>query len=560
MAEEKEKSLNFIEEIIEADLKTGKHEEIITRFPPHPNGYLHIGHAKAICLNFGLTEIYGGETNLRFDDTNPTTEGEEYIEAIKRDIEWLGFTWDRECYASDYFDELYEMAIKLIKDGKAYVDESDFDTINEMKGDTSKPGVESPHRDRDIDENLRLLEEMKAGKHPEGSMVLRAKIDMSSPNMHMRDPIMYRIKKEAHIRTGNKWNIYPMYDFAHGQSDSIEHITHSLCSIEFENHRPLYNWFIENLDIYPSRQIEFARLHLSYTVVSKRKLLQLVNEGYVDGWDDPRMPTITGMRRRGYTPEAIRDFCDRIGLTKRENMIDYSLLEYSVRDQLNAVAPRVMGVVDPLKVVITNYPIGKVEYLPAVNNPEDEDSGVRELPFSREIYIDRADFMVDPPKKFFRLHPGSNTRLKSAYILHCEGYKEGEDGDVEEIYCTYYPDSKSGSDNSGIKARGTLHWVSAEHSIPVELRMYDRLFTDPFPDGHADKDFKEFINEDSLHVKTNSRVEPSLVDAEVGQVFQFFRRGYFVLDKDSTEERYVFNRTVALKSKWKKLKKQNKGK
>lgn len=557
MAEEKD-NLNFIEEIIVEDLKSGKHDEIKTRFPPHPNGYLHIGHAKAICLNFGLTEEYGGETNLRFDDTNPSTESREYIDSIKNDIRWLGFEWDNEFYASDYFDELYEMAVKLIKNGKAYVDESDFDTINAQKGDTSTPGIESKYRNRPMEESLELLEDMKSGKYPEGSMVLRARIDMSSPNMHMRDPIMYRIKKEKNLRTGDAWNIYPMYDYAHGQSDALEHITHSLCSIEFENHRPLYNWFIENLDIFLSRQIEFARLNLSYTVLSKRKLLQLVNEGYVNGWDDPRMPTISGMRRRGFSAAAIRDFCDRIGVTKRDNVIDYSLLEYSVRDHLNKIAPRVMGVIHPLKLIITNFPEDKVELLPTVNNPEDPDSGIREVPLTREIYIDKDDFMVDPPKKFFRMAPGRDTRLKSAYILHCEDCKmNDETGEVEEVYCTYYPESKSGEDTSGIKPKGTLHWVSASKGKSVELRMYDRLFNDPFPDGHKEKDFKEFINPDSLQVIENSVVEPSLAGLKPGRVVQFFRKGYFVLDEDSTDEKLIFNRTVPLKSTWKKIKQNN---
>lgn len=552
MSEENLKSLNFVEEIIEDDLKTGKHHNIRTRFPPEPNGYLHIGHAKAICLNFGLTQKYGGTTNLRFDDTNPTSEGQEYIDAIKRDIKWLGFEWDNEFYASDYFDDLYEMAVKLIHDGLAYVDESDFDTINAMKGDTNTPGTESPYRNRPKEESLKLFEEMKEGKHPEGSMVLRAKIDMSSPNMHLRDPIIYRIKYDEHVRTGKEWNIYPMYDMAHGQSDAIENITHSLCSIEFENHRPLYNWLIQKLDLFPSRQIEFSRMHLAYTVVSKRKLLQLVEGGYVNGWDDPRMPTISGMRRRGYTPESIRDFCDRIGLTKRENLIDYSLLEYCVREHLNKIAPRVMAVINPLKLVITNYPEGKTEHLSVVNNPEDPDSGERDVLLTREIYIEKEDFMIDPPKKYFRLAPGKTVRLKSAYIIHCDDYKVNEEtGEVEEVYATYYPDSKSGHDTSGIKPKGTLHWVSAEHSKEVELRMYERLFTDPEPDSHEGIDFKEFINKDSLEVINHSRVETSLADAKPGDKFQFFRMGYFVVDPDSDGDKLVFNRTVSLKSAWK---------
>lgn len=557
MSDDNGKTLNFIEEIIENDLKTGKHKVIKTRFPPEPNGYLHIGHAKSICLNFGLTQKYGGSTNLRFDDTNPSSEGQEYIDAIKRDIQWLGFKWDNEFYASDYFPKLYEMAVKLIKDGLAYVDESSFEEINEMKGGTGKPGMESPYRNRPMEESLRLFEEMRDGKHPEGSMVLRAKIDMNSPNMHMRDPIIYRIKYDSHVRTGDTWNIYPMYDMAHGQSDALEEITHSLCSIEFENHRPLYEWLIEKLELFPSRQIEFARMNLSYAIVSKRKLLQLVNGNYVTGWDDPRMPTISGMKRRGYTPEAIRDFCDKIGLTKRENLIDYSLLEHCVRDHLNQIAPRVMAVQNPLKVVITNYPDDKVEQLSVVNNPEDPDSGSREVPFSKEIYIEREDFMVDPPKRYFRMAPGRNTRLKSAYILHCEDYKVDEKtGLVEEVYCTYYPDSKSGQDTSGIKPKGTLHWVSAKHAVEVELRLYDRLFTEPEPDAHEGKDFKEFFNENSLRVVEGSMVEPSLANAIPGDYFQFFRKGYFIVDPDSSSDKLIFNRTVPLKSAWKKLQKK----
>ncbi len=547
-----EKSLNFIEQIIEEDLASGKHDgRVQTRFPPEPNGYLHIGHAKAITVNFGIAQRYQGKCNLRFDDTNPTTESTEYVDSIKRDIAWLGAKWDNEFYASDYFDKLYEFAVDLIKKGLAYVDDSTADEIAEQKGTPNVPGTESPYRNRSVEENLELFEGMKNGDFPDGSKVLRAKVDMTSPNMHMRDPVIYRIKKEHHHRTGDKWCIYPMYDFAHGQSDSIEEVTHSLCSLEFIHHRPLYNWFIENLEIFPSRQIEFARMNVSYMITSKRKLLKLVEEGLVDGWDDPRMPTIAGMRRRGFPPEAIVNFCERAGVAKRDNLIDVGLLEFSVREVLNKEAPRYMAVLDPLKVVITNYPVDKVEQLEAVNNPEDESQGIHHMPFSREIYIERADFMEDPPKKYFRMAPGRNVRLKNAYILHCEDFKKNEaTGEVEEVYCTYYPDSRSGEDTSGIKAKGTLHFVSIEHAREAEVRLYDRLFTDETPTSHEDKDYLEFFNEDSLTVIEKAYIEPALADVAPGDRLQFMRRGYYCADDSHTPDKPVFNRTVTLRDTW----------
>ena len=558
MSVEKVASLNFIEMIIEDDLKNNKNEgRVHTRFPPEPNGYLHIGHAKSICLNFGLAEKYGGKTNLRFDDTNPTTEETEYVESIKNDIRWLGFDWeDREYYASDYFEELYQMAVKLIKKGKAYVDDSSQEEISSMRGIPTEPGVKSPYRDRSVEENLDLFARMRAGEFEEGEKVLRAKVDMSSPNMHMRDPIMYRILKAAHHRTGDQWVIYPMYDFAHGQSDSLELITHSICTLEFENHRPLYDWFIRELEIFPSRQIEFARLNLSYTVMSKRKLLQLVNEGLVNGWDDPRMPTISGLRRRGYTPESIRDFATRVGIAKRNSVSDLALLEYSVREDLNKKAPRVFGVLDPVKVVIKNYPEDKVEEMMAINNPEDETMGSRTMPFSREIYIERGDFMEDPPRKFFRLGPGRNVRLKNAYIIHCDDFVKNESGELVEVHCSYYPDSRSGSDTSGVKAKGTLHWVSVAHAIDAEVRLYDRLFTIEAPLAEKETDFKEFLNPDSLKIIPKAKVEPSLAEAEVGDRFQFMRKGYFCVDPDSSKDQLVFNRTVSLKDSWAKIQKK----
>jgi len=543
-----EKSLNFLEEIVEKDLKAGKYKTIITRFPPEPNGYLHMGHAKSICLNFGLANRYGGYTNLRFDDTNPVTEETEYVESIKNDVQWLGFQWKNELYASDYFSELYSLAVKLIKKGLAFVDDSSSEEIAAQKGTPTQPGTESPYRNRSIDDNLRLFEEMKEGKHRDGSKVLRAKVDMAHINMHMRDPIIYRIKHAHHHRTGDAWCIYPMYDFAHGQSDAIEKVTHSVCTLEFIPHRELYDWFIEKLEIYPSKQYEFARLNMTYTVMSKRKLLQLVNENHVRGWDDPRMPTLSGVRRRGYTPESIRDFCDKIGVAKRENLIDVGVLEFCVREHLNKISLRRMVVFDPVKVIITNYPEGKTEVLASENNPEDENSGSREIPFSRILYIEREDFMIDPPKKYFRLAPGQMVRLKSAYIIKCENAVTDPDGKVQELYCTYVPESRSGSDTSGISVKGTLHWVSAAHAINIEARIYDRLFK--VEDlSEAEGDFKDYINSASLNI-VNAVAEPSLKDAKPEERFQFLRTGYFCLDPDSANGKLVFNRTVTLRDMW----------
>lgn len=553
MSETTERSLNFIEQIIEEDIANGKHDKRIhTRFPPEPNGFLHIGHAKAIYVSFTVAQKYGGKTNLRFDDTNPVKEDTKYVDAIKRDIEWLGFKWDGEpLYTSDYFEQLYQFAVKLIKKGLAYVDDQSPEEIAAQKGSPTNPGTESPFRNRTVEENLNLFEQMRKGEFAEGSRVLRAKIDMAHSNMHMRDPLMYRIKFATHHRTGDQWCIYPMYDFAHGQSDSIEEITHSLCSLEFEVHRPLYNWFIENLEIFPSRQIEFARLNLNYTVMSKRKLLKLVEENIVDGWDDPRMPTISGLRRRGYTPESIRDFADRVGLAKRNNVIDFSLLEFSIRDHLNKIATRVMGVLRPIKLVITNYPEGQTEWLPTDNNPEDPEAGTREIPFSKVLYIERDDFMEDAPKKFFRLAPGKAVRLKSAFIVEYEKHVKDSNGQVTEVHVKYYENSKSGSDTSGVKAKGTLHWVSVEHAEKAEVRLYDRLFNEASPDA-KDRDFMQFINLDSLEIIENAYIEPMLKDAKVGEVFQFQRIGYFAVDsKYSKESKPVFNRTVTLKDGWK---------
>ncbi len=543
-----EKSLNFIEEIVEADLASGKYPSIITRFPPEPNGYLHIGHAKSICLNFGLAKKYGGKTNLRFDDTNPVTEETEYVESIKDDVRWLGFEWANELYASNYFDQLYEFAVKLIKKGLAYVDDSTSDEIAQQKGTPTTPGIRNQYAERAVEENLALFTEMRAGNYADGSKVLRAKIDMTSPNMLLRDPIIYRIKHAHHHRTGDKWCIYPMYDFAHGQSDSIEHITHSICTLEFVPHRDLYDWCIEKLEIFPSHQYEFARLNMTYTIMSKRKLLQLVNEHHVNGWDDPRMSTISGMRRRGYTAEAIREFCDRIGVAKRENLIDVGLLEFCVREHLNKIALRRMVVFDPLKVVITNYPEVS-ELLGSENNPEDVNAGSRDIPFSREIYIEREDFMEVAPKKYFRLAPGQMVRLKSAYIIKCEEVIKDASGNITEVHCTYIPESKSGSDTSGISVKGTLHWVSAAHAIHIEVRLYDRLFKVEDV-GNAEGDFKDHINDDSLHVIANAFAEPALKEDKVGDRYQFIRKGYFALDKDSTAGKLVFNRTVTLKDTW----------
>lgn len=546
---------HFIQQIIDADQEAGLHEgRVHTRFPPEPNGYLHIGHAKAICVNFGLAAEYGGSVNLRFDDTNPVKEDTEYVDAIRRDIAWLGFEWNGgEHYTSDYFETLYGYAVKLIEDGKAYVDEQTAEDIAAQKGTPTKAGTSSPFRDRPIEENLRLFQEMREGKHAEGSMVLRAKIDMAHANMHMRDPFMYRIKFAHHHRTGDAWCIYPMYDFAHGQSDSIEGITHSLCSLEFENHRPLYDWYIENLDIFPSKQREFARLNLNYTIMSKRKLLRLVEDGVVDGWDDPRMPTISGLRRRGYSPESIREFCDRVGVAKRNNVIDVGLLEFALRNHLNAVATRAMAVLRPVKLVVTNYPEGQIEWLPTENNPEDAQAGSRELPFSRELFIEADDFKVEGVnKKWFRLAPGRSVRLKSAYIVTYVDHVEDAEGNVTEIHVEYHPNSKSGSDTSGIKAKGTLHWVECNHAADAEVRLYDRLFLDESPDGHKDRDFMEFVNPSSLEVLKGCKVEPALTQAEVGEPWQFTRLGYFTLDsKLATEGNLVFNRAVTLKDGWK---------
>lgn len=553
---ENKKPSNFIREIIEEDLKSGKHTTVHTRFPPEPNGYLHIGHAKSICLNFGLAIDYNGKCNLRFDDTNPTKEEQEYVDSIKEDVRWLGFDWeDREYYASDYFDQLYEYALKLIRKGKAYVDSLNADQIREFRGTPTEPGKESPYRNRSIEENLELFERMKNGEFKEGELVLRAKIDMASPNLNMRDPVMYRILHKSHHRTGNKWCIYPMYDWAHGQSDSIERITHSLCTLEFENHRPLYDWFIQELEIYPPRQIEFARLNLSYTIMSKRKLLSLVEGKYVDGWDDPRMPTISGLRRRGYTPESIRNFSDRVGIAKRENTIDLSLLEFSIREDLNLKAKRVMAVLNPLKIIITNYPDNQTEELEAINNPEDLSMGTRSLPFCREIFIDKDDFREVPPPKFHRLSPGKEVRLRYAYIIKCdEVIKDKNTGEVTELHCTYFPDTKSGTGTSSKKAKGTIHWVSAKHAFNAEVRLYDRLFSVANPEGEEGKEFTDFLNPDSLEILQDCKLEPSLMNSIIGEKFQFERLGYFCVDsKYSKPGSPVFNRIVTLRDSWAKL-------
>ena len=543
-----EKSLNFIEEIIETDLAGGQYKSILTRFPPEPNGYLHIGHAKSICLNFGLAIKYGGKTNLRFDDTNPAKEETEYVDSIKEDVKWLGFNWSNELYASDYFDQIYSFAVTLIKKGLAYVDDSTADQIAALKGSPTEAGKNSPFRDRSIEENLSLFAAMKAGAYQDGEKVLRVKIDMAANNMHMRDPIIYRIKHAHHHRTADQWCIYPMYDFAHGQSDSIENITHSICTLEFIPHRELYEWFINQLEIFPSKQYEFARLNMTYTVMSKRKLLQLVTEGHVQSWDDPRMPTISGMRRRGFTPESIRNFCERIGIAKRENLIDVSLLEFCVREHLNLIAKRVMAVLDPVKLVITNYPEGQTEELMSENGP-DESHGHRKIQFSRELWIEREDFMEEPAKKWFRLAPGAMVRLKSAYIIQCNDFIKDADGNISEIHATYIPESKSGADTSEIKVKGTIHWLSIQHALQAEIRLYDRLFNVENP-SQEEGDFKEYINPDSLQIISEAYVEPSLIHSEVGNQFQFIRKGYFCLDKESTKEKLVFNRTVSLKDAW----------
>lgn len=548
IAMSEEKSLNFLEEIIEADLASGKYASIVTRFPPEPNGYLHMGHATSICLNFGLTKKYPGYTNLRFDDTNPVTEETEYVDSIKADIQWLGFEWKNELYASDYFPQLYEYAVQLINKGLAYVDDSTAEEIAILKGTPTEPGKDSPYRNRSIAENLDLFTRMKNGEFPDGSRTLRAKIDMAHTNMLMRDPLIYRIKHAHHHRTGDTWCIYPMYDFAHGQSDSIEQITHSICTLEFVPHRELYDWLIEKLEIYPSHQYEFARRNLSYTVMSKRKLLQLVNDKHVSGWDDPRMPTISGMRRRGYTAASIRTFCDKIGIAKRENLTDISLLEFCLREDLNHSALRVMAVLDPVKLVITNFPEGTTEELTSENGP-DESMGTRSLSFSRELWIEREDFMEVPAKKWFRLAPGSLVRLKSAYIVKCEGFDKDDSGQITEIRCTYIPESRSGNDTSGINVKGTIHWVSVPHAISAEIRLYDRLFKVEDPSSE-EGDFKDYINPDSLQIIPNAMVEPSLANATADTRYQFIRKGYFCMDKDSTADHLVFNRTVTLKDAW----------
>lgn len=548
------KSNNFIHQIVEEEIKAGKNKgRVHTRFPPEPNGYLHIGHAKSICLNFGTAQKYNGLTNLRFDDTNPSKEETEYVDSIKEDVRWLGFTWDdREFYASDYFDALFDFAVKLIKEGKAYIDDQDAETISTQKGTPTRPGTESPFRNRSVEENLDLFMRMKAGEFDEGLRVLRGKIDMTSPNMHMRDPILYRVMKAPHHRTGDKWCIYPMYDFAHGQCDYWEGITHSICTLEFEVHRPLYDWFIDQLKDtdYRPRQIEFARLNLTYTVMSKRKLLELVKDHHVTGWDDPRMPTICGLRRRGYTPESLRNFAERIGVTKTDGVIDVGVLEYSIREDLNKSAQRVMGVLNPLKVVITNCPEGTVDYMEAVNNPEDPLMGTRMVPFTRELYIERDDFMEEPPKKFYRLSPGTEVRLRYAYFVTCTDVVKDANGEITEIHCTYDPASRGGNSPDGRKVKSTIHWVSATENVEAEVRLYDRLFSDEEPDGHKDIDFKEFMNHDSLQVLSKCYIEPFVKDAKVLDHFQFERLGYFNIDSDSTSEKLVFNRTVQLKDTW----------
>ena len=556
---EDKKSLNFIEQIVESDLKAGKNGgRLNTRFPPEPNGYLHIGHAKAICMDFGIAEKFGGTCNLRFDDTNPVKEDVEYVDSIMEDIHWLGFDWgDRLYYASDYFPKLWDLAIRLIKEGKAYVDEQSSEEIARQKGTPTQPGIESPYRNRSVEENLDLFERMNKGEFEEGRFVLRAKIDMASPNMHFRDPIMYRIIKHPHHRTGTKWNVYPMYDFAHGQSDYFEGVTHSICTLEFEVHRPLYEYFVKELadDSYCPRQIEFNRLNLTYVVMSKRKLIALVKEGLVDGWDDPRMPTICGLRRRGYTPESIKNFIQKIGYTKYDGIISVSLLEHSIREDLNKTATRVSAVLNPVKLIITNYPENKVEYLETENNPEDPEAGTHQIPFTRELYIERDDFMENPPKKFFRLAPDQEVRLKSAYIIKCTGIKKDSDGNVEEIYCEYDPDTRSGMPGSMRKVKGTLHWVSAEYSSTAEVRLYDRLFNVENPAEEKDIDFRELLNPDSLKIVDNCRIEPYLAEnAKPGNRYQFQRTGYFCVDPDSTDGHLVFNRTVSLKDSWEKLK------
>ena len=551
-----ETSVDFVRGIIAGDNRSGKFDgRVITRFPPEPNGYLHIGHAKSICLNFGIAEEFGGACNLRFDDTNPSKEEVEYVESIQEDVHWLGFDWGRNLfYASDYFGQLYEYAIQLIEKGKAYVCDLTGDEVREYRGNLTEPGKESPYRDRPVEENLDLFRRMRAGEFDEGAHTLRAKIEMASPNLNLRDPVLYRILKETHHRTGDEWPIYPMYDFAHGQSDSIENITHSVCTLEFEDHRPLYDWFLDELGIYHSQQIEFARLNITHTVLSKRRLIQLVNEGYVNGWDDPRMPTISGLRRRGYTPEAVRDFCDRIGVAKRDNMVDIALLEHTLRDDLNKRSPRVMAVLDPLKVVIENYPEGKTEKIVSLNNPEDMSMGERSIPFSRTVYIEKDDFREEPPPKFYRLSPGREVRLKDAYYITCTGVvKDETTGEVTELRATYDPETYGGTSVDGRKVRGTSHWVSADHAVDAEVRVYDHLLSTVDPDDVPEGgNFKDNLNPESL-VVMSAKLEPGLGKAKPGERFQFLRQGYFVVDADSTPEAPVFNRTVALKDTWSRM-------
>jgi glutaminyl-tRNA synthetase len=551
---------NFIQDIINKDLEEGTYDRVHTRFPPEPNGYLHIGHAKSICLNFGTAARNGGLCNLRFDDTNPSKEDTEYVDSIMEDVRWLGFDWDdRLFYASDYFERIYEFAVRLVKDGKAYVCDLSADEIREYRGTLTEPGKNSPYRDRTVEENLRLFEAMRAGEYPDGSKVLRAKIDMASPNLNMRDPVIYRILRAAHHRTGDKWCIYPMYDFAHPLSDYIEGITHSICTLEFEAHRPLYDWVLRELNLpSPPKQIEFARLNLNYTVMSKRKLLQLVKGGYVSGWDDPRMPTISGLRRRGYTPESIRDFCSRIGVAKADSIVDIGVLEHCIREDLNKTAIRVMGVLRPLKVIIDNYPEGQVEMMDAENNPEDPDSGTRKVPFSRVIYIEQEDFMENPSKKFFRLAPGTEVRLKHAYFIKCESVVKDEEGNIAELHCTYDPASRGGNSPDGRKVKGTLHWVSAEHALDAEIRLYDSLFTDSNPgEDKNGREFTDYLNPDSLEILTSCKVEPSLAEATPKIRYQFLRMGYFCMDcRDSSNKKLVFNRIVGLKDTWAKVSKE----
>ena len=547
---------DFIRQAVQEDLRTNRFDgRVHTRFPPEPNGYLHIGHAKAICIDFGIADDFDGLCNLRFDDTNPTRESIEYVESQKEDIRWLGFDWeDREFYASDYFEQLYEYAVKLIKKGKAYVCDLNSDEIREYRGTLTEPGIDSPYRNRSVEENLDLFERMRSGEFSDGERTLRAKIDMASPNLNMRDPVMYRIRRATHYRQGDKWCIYPMYDFTHGQNDSIEGITHSLCSLEYEDHRPLYDWYLDELEIYHPQQIEFARLNLSYTILSKRWLVQLAESGYVNGWDDPRMPTLSGFRRRGYTPEAIRDFCNRIGVAKSDNLVDIALLEYCLRQDLNIRAPRVMAVLRPLKVIIDNYPEGEVEELDAENNPEDESMGYRKMPFSREIYIEREDFMEDPPRKYFRLAPGREVRLKHAYYITCvDVVKDEQTGEVTELHCTYDPETRGGWSEDGRRVRGTLHWVSAPHALEAEVRLFDHLFTEPNPNALTDDDFKANLNPNSLEVLRSCQVESSLDGAALGTQYQFLRIGYFCVDPDSSDEKLVFNRAVTLRDTWAKI-------